>query len=68
MHIHGAEPRIFPGVLTRTARRESLRATGDGSMSEMDGSGSKTPRDIEERSLVTTDGVSVDDNDDDDEG
>lgn len=30
LHISGAEPRIFPGVVTRRARRQSLRAGAAG--------------------------------------
>lgn len=59
MHLHGAEPRIFPGVLTRTARTESLRTVGATDTSDVQVDGSRMPRESEDRSPVT-DGTSVD--------
>jgi len=42
LHLSGSEPRIFPGVVSRTQRRDSRAgaAARQGSMSENDGDGS----------------------------
>jgi AMP deaminase len=42
LHLSGSEPRIFPGVVSRTQRRDSKvgQAVRQGSQSETDGDGS----------------------------
>jgi AMP deaminase len=42
LHLSGSEPRIFPGVVSRTQRRDSRagQAVRQGSQSETDGDGS----------------------------
>lgn len=42
LHLSGSEPRIFPGVVSRTQRRDSKagQAIRQGSQSETDGDGS----------------------------
>ena len=42
LHLSGSEPRIFPGVVSRTQRRDSKAglAVRQGSQSETDGDGS----------------------------
>lgn len=56
LHIHGAEPRIFPGVLTRSARKGSVRTAAAGGvvMPQKDGSDAppKARGDSEAKSTV----------------
>ena len=42
LHLSGSEPRIFPGIVSRTQRRDSRagQAVRQGSQSETDGDGS----------------------------